>query len=642
MIHAAMSTLLFVLASLLSWQGWKQPVVTHPRAPRTYYVSPSGNNEHPGTRAHPLLTLSEAERRMVPGDTCLILSGTYREHIATSKSELHFAGYPGEKVVITGLDPVTGWEQYRNGIVKAAFEPEEIDLQPQSAAHLKAKGQYMLQVFDREQLLTQARYPNKTGDDLDWDSHGIEVKIFPDGTFAFQNRNDEIWQREFFAGASFHAIVERKFNAVQATVENFNSGRFRTSKRTAGWQKSTDQLYSHHLFTRTVNEVSGVGKGFITNHLNALDAPGEWHYDKIARELYLKPQDARHSLSHIEARSRKNAFTLTRTSGITISNIQIFAAGIELIECQKTLIQNCAILYPMPYYIHNDEYDGRSMINITGDENKIVNCHIAHAWGSGVIIHSGYRNTIANCLIEDVDWMGTYNACIKAGGKETRITQNTLRSSGRFLIEGIGLSNATIQYNDMYHAMLLGQDGGCFYTYVTDGEKTEIAYNWVHDVRGVPWERSTLAEDHNLTVGIYLDGGCKNYSVHHNLIWDTRYGIVINGNPGKTATGIRIENNTIQSSDVGVLSKNNPLHYSDCSVRNNLSKNKVAVVCPKESNLEDRDMNFDALLERLRYPGAKMEATAHMPIHPKIGAYNDIRSVWTAGANFKKLPASAR
>src|SRR3712207_9082482 len=64
-----------------------------------------------------------------------------------------------------------------------------------------------------------------------------------------------------------------------------------------------------------------------------------------------------------------------------------------------------------------------------------------------------------------------------------------------------------------HHAMLQTTDGGGIYTYGTDGTGGEIAYNVVHGIHsggfGAP--------------AIYLDNFSSDYSVHHNVVWDSDF-----------------------------------------------------------------------------------------------------------------------
>jgi hypothetical protein len=366
---------------------------------------------------------------------------------------------------------------------------------------------------------------------------------------------------------------------------------------TTGWKSSTEKDYKKYLFLDSNGEVSGIGRGFILNHLNALDTENEWYWDKQTNSLFIwlpGGQDA--NTKNIEAQSRSFAFVLQDRRGVVIEGLKILAAGIQIRNSKECVVTDCAILYPVPYYLHNNEYDGYSNVSILqGTGNVIRNCYIAHSWGSGLMVDKGEKNIIENNLIEDINWMGSYNGNIQLGGRETVVKNNTLRKSGRFLIYGIGIKAGTITYNDMYDCMLIGQDGGAFYTNGALGEGTEIAYNWIHNVKGIPWERAP-DKDHNLTIGIYLDGGCKNFNIHHNIIWKTKYAILLNpftGDPPKPVEGNKVNYNTCWVSGPASIVTQNSKLYSSNAMSHNLVNKKVGAIGEKEGNLVDESREYE-------------------------------------------------
>jgi len=64
-------------------------------------------------------TISEAVKIAQPGDTIFVASGTYRESVIFPRSgepgkPITLAALPGQEVIITGADIVTGWEPFAN------------------------------------------------------------------------------------------------------------------------------------------------------------------------------------------------------------------------------------------------------------------------------------------------------------------------------------------------------------------------------------------------------------------------------------------------------------------------------------------------------------------------------------------------
>ena len=81
------------------------------------HVAKTGNDQNPGTAAQPLLTVSAAAQKAMPGDTVTVHAGTYRERINPPRGgesdamRITYQGAPGELVVLTGSEPAKGWEK---------------------------------------------------------------------------------------------------------------------------------------------------------------------------------------------------------------------------------------------------------------------------------------------------------------------------------------------------------------------------------------------------------------------------------------------------------------------------------------------------------------------------------------------------
>ena len=73
----------------------------------TYYVSKTGNDTNPGTKAKPWGTIRKAATTLIAGDTVYIKAGTYKEIVVPLRSGspdkyITYAAFPGSKVTIDG------------------------------------------------------------------------------------------------------------------------------------------------------------------------------------------------------------------------------------------------------------------------------------------------------------------------------------------------------------------------------------------------------------------------------------------------------------------------------------------------------------------------------------------------------------
>lgn len=87
---------------------------------REYHVSVKGNDVNDGSISAPLKTINAAAQKAQPGDVITVHEGVYRERIVPPRGGLSdekrivYQAAPGERVVITGSEPVKGWVKVQN------------------------------------------------------------------------------------------------------------------------------------------------------------------------------------------------------------------------------------------------------------------------------------------------------------------------------------------------------------------------------------------------------------------------------------------------------------------------------------------------------------------------------------------------
>jgi hypothetical protein len=92
-----------------------------------YHVAVTGNDTHDGSPAKPLQTISAAAGKAMPGDTVTVHAGVYRERINPPRGgesdtrRITYQAAAGETVVITGSEPVKGWEKVAGDTWKVAI-----------------------------------------------------------------------------------------------------------------------------------------------------------------------------------------------------------------------------------------------------------------------------------------------------------------------------------------------------------------------------------------------------------------------------------------------------------------------------------------------------------------------------------------
>jgi hypothetical protein len=91
-----------------------------------YHVSPAGCDQNPGTQVTPFKTISRAAAIALPGDTVTVHEGVYREWVdpangGTETQRITYQAAPGEKVVISGAEPITEWEHVGGNVWKTVI-----------------------------------------------------------------------------------------------------------------------------------------------------------------------------------------------------------------------------------------------------------------------------------------------------------------------------------------------------------------------------------------------------------------------------------------------------------------------------------------------------------------------------------------
>jgi hypothetical protein len=115
-----------------------------------YHVDAGAKDVGDFSLERPFATVRQAAEIMKPGDVCLVREGTYREivrpkHSGTAEAPLVFRAFPGERPVLSGCAPVTGWTQEEGDMYSAMV--------PMPLGHES-------QVFTGGKMLLEARWPN--------------------------------------------------------------------------------------------------------------------------------------------------------------------------------------------------------------------------------------------------------------------------------------------------------------------------------------------------------------------------------------------------------------------------------------------------------------------------------------------------
>lgn len=115
---------------MMTGAGWFFCLLTlmaHTSASSMYHVAKDGADTNNGSAETPFLTIQRAADVSQPGDTINVHEGVYRERVnpprggTSDEQRITYQAAPGEQVIITGAEVVTGWEKVQNDTWKVTL-----------------------------------------------------------------------------------------------------------------------------------------------------------------------------------------------------------------------------------------------------------------------------------------------------------------------------------------------------------------------------------------------------------------------------------------------------------------------------------------------------------------------------------------
>ena len=546
-----------------------------------FYVSTKGYDKNIGTIREPFFTISKAVLGMHPGDRCLIRAGVYRETIAPSVNGLVFMPYNHEQVTISGCDVLSSsWESYKEKILVTAMRTP------------------VLQMFVNGKQMVLARYPSADANQnmLEYSKWMSTVTSTPEENKwhvefdAMPNMPRNYWVGGYYTGRN----GVNPFNAARGYIVASDGHGLTLTNVNYWWA-------AHKPNDKPAESSVGAGCGYIINTLNALTESNEWYWG--GSNLYFYPPDGVSlSKSLIEVRTRLLAFNFSNRVDMVLAGLNLSAASVNLGGAQNCLLSNCTVLYPAPWSDYNyptpnnycdkskrGQYvgldyggpdDGSCGIYVSGINNRVVGCHIAHSWGGGVRL-AGTNNTIENSLLEDLDWFGRRIGGVQLLGYGNKVLHCTIDRTGQAGIDGgnrlCGFGevayNFVVSSNLITNVGILTSDTAHFYINNQDSPKSinaDIAYNVCAGMHASRYGS-----------GIYLDNGTFGAIIHNNLIADHGQGLTrgIFLNRQKSQNTNLVYNNTVIGAQLTGIACWNVVKHMICSnvfVINNLSDQKNA------------------------------------------------------------------
>ncbi|HEX8549412.1 MAG TPA: T9SS type A sorting domain-containing protein [Cytophagaceae bacterium] len=532
---------------------------------KNYYVDGASSGDL-GTLASPFKTIQKASTVAVAGDTIFIRKGIYRETITPANSgsagkPIVYTNYKDEVVTISATEQVSKWvleKSHPSGKVWKAKMNGTLNLQGQETQGLD-------QIFVDGEMQTEARWPNISGNPaiIERSSYAVVegAKMLTTG----------VDNQKVSANYTDNELPSLSSNSLIGAYVHFFSGAFWwpvTGKVTA--KNGTNFDFTYEFEPGDAYALRAGDIYFLWGKYELLDAPREWFRRSDDTVFVYMPNGDSPNNHLVEAKKRSDIFALQDKAYITIRNLKILGGGIKTNAGTTNLtIDGIDAQYTAhSSIVYGWWYAQKLGIVLNGANSVVSNSHIAYAVEDGVKL-TGNNSKAYNNVIHDAGYLGMAGLLLGCSGDNMELKNNTVwGSGGPNAIDFRESSKSKVWYNDASECGKGTFDGGIMMaTRDFDGQNTEVAYNHLHDGKGL----SDGAKMFYGTSGIYFEGNTKNYLLHHNLMWNiSAPGISIPTFPGNYNQNFKIYNNTLYDSPIVISAKED---VSGSEVKNNIFRN---------------------------------------------------------------------
>ncbi len=453
-------------------------------APGVYYVSPSGDDEAPGTLERPLASVRQALELARDGDTVRLRGGIYTLGVplkVTGIRGLVLEACEGEAPVLRGSVPVGNWRRVRDRKILDRVSKDArkhlfySDLPSQGVQDYGSptEKRRRVQLFCEGQGQTLARYPNEG---FVYGGRALGATPIPpvengnsgtvEGVFEYSDPRIDRWadEKDPWVGGYWFFDWTDSYKPVthidpQLRIMELPGKRFRHGLRFFG-----------------------------LNLLCEIDAPGEWYLDRDAGRLYwyapegVDPARAETTLSVLHA---KYMLTVEDCKDVTIRGLSLCEScggGIRVAGGRDVRILDCRL-----------EGLGAEAITVDGGvRHGIDGCVLRHLETSGITMRGGDRtrflradHVCSNTLVEDYERFNrTYNGAFTAEGCGISIHHCILRDGPSSALSLAG-NDLVAEFNLIEDVAKESDDQGGFDLYLNPSMRGIVMrYNIWRNIRG--------------------------------------------------------------------------------------------------------------------------------------------------------------
>jgi len=503
------------------------------------YVSPNGDDAHPGTSDKPLASLDKALSLMEGqgGGTIWLEEGEYcvsdgirlnRKHAGTTANPLVIRSRAPRGARLTGARSVVDFQpitpeaakdliskEARQHVQVADLRAEGFSPLSQLPGHFGASGAE--EVIFGDMPMQSARWPNEdfasftevidpgASDPVHW----VTREVYRPGSFQFPADRPRHW--DFSRGVYLHGFwcYEWADETLRAASYDPATRELRlAAKHRYGighpWRKDAHhEFYAIHVFEE-------------------LDQAGEYYLDRQENKLYFWPPQDLGKVPVLVTLCANPLLQLEETRHVRLEGLVIENGrdwGVRIAQCDHVRVDRCLV-----------RNMGLGGIQVTGGtENHIVRCEVTRTGSRAVAMTAGQRKTLARggCSVVGnhlhhvgrFDWGGGRGVTL--GGCGNRVAHNLIHHCPTGAI-AYGGNEHLLELNEIHHVCLLYGDVGVFYTGRDWASRGNILrWNYIHDVV----ENSGFGSQ-----AFYLDDCDSGDTVTGNIVYrGAGKGVVIGG-----------------------------------------------------------------------------------------------------------------
>jgi hypothetical protein len=525
-----------------------------------FYVSPTGSDANPGTKARPFASLEAARdvlRKLKTGGqplrggaTVWLRGGVYArtrsfelgaQDSGSQEGPIAYCGWAGETPRLLGGRLLSGFAPVTDAAVLARWDEQargrvvQADLRAQGLAEF---GQLRSRGFGRQTTpahselffagrpMTLARWPNEG----EWekiaghpethtDEHGGKLGALAEG-FLYAGDRPRRWQ-----------------SREDLWVHGYWAWDWANSyERVAGLD-----LEKRLIRTAPPHGLYGFRQGqrfYFVNVLEELDQPGEWYLDRPKGLLYFWPPQAMSGAEVMLSLLAEPLIALNDVAHVSFRGLVLEGTrgtAVSIRGGEADTIAGCVL-----------RMIGNNGVTVEGGRrHRVAGCDIENTGDGGVTLNGGDRQTltpgeheVANCHFQKQGrWSKCYVPAVLLNGVGHRVTGNLIHDHPHCAIL-FGGNEHRIELNEIHHVALETGDVGAIYAgrdWTFRGNI--IRHNLIHHTGGVGMG----------SMAVYMDDCVSGTEIYGNIFYQTTRAAFLGGGRDH-----RVENNIFVDCDPAV------------------------------------------------------------------------------------------